>query len=188
MTAPGQPVDDPTAGDPATIPPADPPEPEAESQDESALPQWAREKIAKTNREAKSLRERLKEAEPLVAAAREAEEANKSELQRATERAQQLESDLVSERVRSQRFALAANYGISEDYQRYIVGDTPEEREEAAVGIAHLLESARGNQQAPPPPTDRPIGSLRPGASPPPPAPEDNSYPESWRPARRDHA
>jgi hypothetical protein len=176
---PAEPVVEPAAQAPEATPAETPPTNDLDSQ-----PQWVKDEIAKARREAKNLRDRLKEAEPLVQQAREAEEANKTELQRAQERAQQLETDLATATLSAERNGLAARYSIPEEHFRYIVGNTAEEREEAAVGIAHMLEAARGAQSTPPP-TNRPIEGLRPGASPPPPAAPDNAYPESWRPATR---
>lgn len=176
---PAEPVVDPAAQAPEAAHAETPP-----ANDVNSLPDWAREELSKKNREAKNLRDRLKEAEPLVQQAREAEEANKTELQRAQERTQQLETDLATATLNAERNGLAARYSIPEEHLRYIVGNTTEEREEAAAGIAQMLEAARGNQ-ATPPPTNRPIEGLRPGASPPPPAAPDNAYPESWRPVTR---
>lgn len=50
---------------------------------ESDLPEWARKKLDKVNREAQNLRARLKDAEPLVQAAQAAEEAQRTDLERA---------------------------------------------------------------------------------------------------------
>lgn len=124
----------------------------------------------------------------------EFEDAQKTEQQRLTdqlkaaqEQSAQFEQQLTRTQAESQRNALAARYGIGPDYFRYIVGDTPEEREEAAVGIAQMLQAAKGVTPTAPP-SNRPQEALRPGASPADPAIPDNSYPEGWLPQRRSTA
>lgn len=190
MTSPAQPTDtvtpDTTVDPAATAPEANTAQattdPEPPANDIDAQPQWVRDEIAKARREAKNLRDRLKESEPLVQAAREAEEANKTELQRAQERAQQLETDLAAANLAAERNGYAARFGIPESHYRFIVGNTAEEREESAALVAEMLRGAQP-AGATPPPTNRPVESLRPGASPTPPPAEDHSYPASWRPA-----
>lgn len=153
--------------------PVAPPEPEQD------LPDWAKDKVSKANREAQNLRARLKELEPIAQAAREAEEAKKDDLQRANERAAALEKQLADATLTAERNGLAAKYGIPETHYRYIVGASLEEREDAAAGVAEMLQ-ARVQAGSTRPPTNRPVENLRPGASPPPPLPEDNSYPAAW--------
>lgn len=106
------------------------------------------------------------------------------QLQAAKDQAAQFEQQLTRTQAESQRNALAAKYGIGPDYFRYIVGETPEEREEAAVGISQMLLAAKGAQPSAPP-SNRPQEHLRPGASPADPAIPDNSYPPGWLPQRR---
>lgn len=158
--------------DPIEQPPApeqQPPAPEAPRPaapaegDLDALPDWARASLAKANKEAADYRGKLREIEPLARKAQEIEEAQKTEVQRATERAQQLEQQLTQTRLDASRFQLAAKYGIGEDHLRYIVGDSDAEREEAAAGIATMLAAAKGTIA---PRGERPVESLRPGATP----------------------
>lgn len=157
-------MSEPTPELPVEQPQGAPEAPEQQpAQDVDSLPDWARERLTKANKEAASYRTKVRELEPLARRAQEIEDANKSEVQRATERAQQLEQELNTTRRNAERFQLAAKYGIGEDHFRYIVGDTPEEREEAAVGIAQMLTAVKGN---PAPRGDRPVESLRPGATP----------------------
>lgn len=164
--------------DPATAP-------EAQPEDESSLPEWAREKLRKVNREAQNLRTRLHESEPLIAEATAAREAQKTEAQRATERANALEAELATARLEAERNALAAQHNIPPTHFKYIVGGSQEERAESAQGIADMLRAAAAPQITPPP-TNRPNAVLRPGASP---ATQDNSpptaYPPEWIPKRR---
>lgn len=145
-------------------------------------PQRAWDKIKDSNREAAALRARLKEYEEREQAAREAD---MTELQRAQERAAQYEKDLTDERQKTQLLGFAAKYGIPEDDYDLLGSGTPEEMESRAVRIAHMREAAIG-QQPTTPPSNRPVESLRPGASPQPPVRADNSYPEAWRPRTRE--
>ena len=51
--------------------------------------------------------------------------------------------------------------------------------------ICTLRAQAAASVAAPtPPPTDRPVEGLRPGASPEPPAAPDDTYPAAWAPTR----
>lgn len=121
---------------------------------------------------------------------KEIEDAQKTEQERLTEqvkaanaKASEYETQLAKAQLESSRHLLAAQYGIGPDHFRYIVGDTPEEREEAAVGISQMLQAAKG-QQPTAPPSNRPQEALRPGATPADPAIPDISYPTGWLPPR----
>ncbi len=161
---------------PPPVEPATPPEPAA-PEAEGELPDWAKAKLSKANREAQGLRERLKEAEPLVAAAREAEEANKTEAQRAIDRATAAESALGQRETE----LLQTRFGISDDYLEFIGTGTYAEKEERAAKLGLLVQKATPQDAEPNrPPSERPVASLRPGASPTPPPVEDTSYPASW--------
>lgn len=153
----------------------DPVAPEA-IEPEAELPTWAKEKLAKANREAANLRARLKETEPLAQEAAAAREAAKTSEQRAIERAEALEAELAQERVKSETNGLAAQYGIPSTHFRYIVGTSPEERADAAAGIADLLK-AQATPQITAPPSNRTVENLRPGASP---AEPDNTPPTAY--------
>ncbi|WP_037576792.1 hypothetical protein [Phaeacidiphilus oryzae] len=79
--------------------PAEPTEPTEEPFDEAR----AKEKIRKANSENKALRERLKVAEPLAQRAKELEDAQKSELQRAQEAQQAAEERAKAAAIRAVR-------------------------------------------------------------------------------------
>lgn len=183
MTAPNEQAPEPNTPDPNVPDPAAPPEGEHENENE--LPEWAKAKLSKVNREAQSLRTRLREVEPLAQEAEARREAEKTEIQRATERTQALEQQLADQQQLTERLSLANRYSIPETHHRYIVGGSPEEREDAAKGIAELL-TAQAAPQITPPPTNRPTAQLRPGASP---ATQDDSaptaYPAEWIPNRQ---
>lgn len=139
------------------------------------LPEWVRAKIRKVNSEAKSLRERLKEQEPLVAAAQEAERAKLSELERAQADNESLQQQLAGRDTE----LLAARYRIPDDYVEFIVGATFDEKEARAAKVAAMVQSTNDSTPGRPP-TDRPVESLKPGASPDTPPVEDHSYPAAW--------
>lgn len=150
------------------------PETEPESND-ADLPEWVRGKIAKANREAKNLRDRLKEQEPMVRAAQEAERANMSELDK-----QRADNDALKNQLAARDTeVLQARYNLTEDDLEFIGDGTFEERSARAEKFA-----ARINQSAPAaetkPPSERPVESLKPGASPSTPPAVDHTYPASW--------
>lgn len=136
-----------------------------------------REHLQKLRSENKALRERLKAAEPLVKAAQEAEEATKSEVQKAVERAEKAERQAAEQITHTKRLELGLRHGIPADRVSLIGSGSDEEME---ANAAHLGELYATSAKTAPPPSDRPVEGLRPGASPEPPKPVDNSYPAEW--------
>lgn len=184
MTEPLQteiPVDPkpPTPGDVAERQRANSEQPaeEAEADDKTRNPQDYESEIAKLRKENASWRTKYREAEPIVKAHTEAQEAAKTEVQRATERADALEREKAELQVGYTRLEVAAQYNISPDNIDLIGSGSREEMEGRASRLAQLSAVQSPTQR---PPSDRPVEGLRPGASPEPPAPEDNSYPASW--------
>jgi hypothetical protein len=136
--------------------------------------------LAKVRREAAGYRMKLKESEPLVKKALEAEEASKTDIQRANERATKAEAALQERDIGFARLELAVKYSVQPEDIDLIGSGTREEMDARAKRIAALNAAA---SKAAPPPTDRPVEGLRPGATPEPPKPADDSYPASWTPS-----
>jgi hypothetical protein len=162
-----------------------PPEPAADgstppSESKPArTPEEYEAELAKVRREAAANRVRVRELEPIAKKAQEAEEAKKDDIQRANERAQAAEKAYEDERTLNTQLNLAVRYHIDPEDIDLIGAGTPEDMEDRAKRIAAKNAAA---SKANPPPTDQPIEGLRPGASPEPAAPPDDSYPESWKP------
>jgi hypothetical protein len=155
----------------------------ADSQEEpkpARTPEEYEAMLAKVRREAASYRTKLKETEPLVKKAQEAEEAGKTDIQRANERATKAEQALQERETGFARLELAVQYNIPPDDIDLIGSGTREEMDARAKRIAALAAAA---SKAAPPPTDRPVVGLRPGATPEPAKPPDDSYPASWTPS-----
>jgi hypothetical protein len=76
--------------------------------------------------------------------------------------------------------AVAKTHGIGEEYYDLLGSGTREELEFRAARLAALHGSAAPVEPKAPP-SNRPVESLRPGASPQPPQAEDNSYPAMWQ-------
>jgi hypothetical protein len=76
--------------------------------------------------------------------------------------------------------AVAKTHGIGEEYYDLLGSGTREELESRAARLAALHGSA-APAETKAPPSNRPVESLRPGASPQPPQAEDNSYPAMWQ-------
>lgn len=145
------------------------PEPEQAEQvepNEDELPEWAKAKIRKANNEAKNLRDRLN------AAALEAEREKMSELER--ERSEK--SDLKQQLAQRDSDLLMARYHITDEYAEFIGEGSFEEKEARAAKVGALVQSKAQDR----PPSDRPVESLKPGASPSNPPVEDHSYPAGW--------
>lgn len=140
--------------------------PEATTPDEPFDQARAKEKIEKVNREAASLRARLKELEPLAKRAQELDEAQKTETQRATEALTAAEQRAVAAEAKLMRAEVAAEKGLTAAQAKRLVGGT---REELLADADDYLASL---PNAAPAPTSRtPVEALRPGALPQAPAP-----------------
>lgn len=160
---------------PETPSPAAPTEPEPSRSLDDASPEVLRAEVAKLRKESAGWRTKYQDAKPLAEAQRAAQEADKTDLQRQTERAEALERELADLRAQNELAAVAAEYGIEPADYDFLGSGTREELEARAKRLAARSASAR-------PPTDRPVESLKPGASPESPAPADDSYPAAWRP------
>ncbi|MGW4325444.1 MULTISPECIES: hypothetical protein [Nocardia] len=137
--------------------------------------------IKDLRKENASWRTKYREAEPIVQAHTEAQEAAKTEVQRATERAAAAEAAAAQREAELNVLRAASKHGIPEEDHDLLGSGTPEELDARAARLAARYPSSA--TPTPPPPSDRPVEGLRPGASPTPPPPADTAYPESWRPA-----
>jgi len=66
-------------------------------------------------------------------------ESQKSETQKAIDRAEAAERELASSRSEQSRLSVIAKHGIPEDYQELVFGSTPEEIEARAVKVKSLI-------------------------------------------------
>lgn len=135
--------------------------------------------VRKLRDENASWRTKLRDAEPILKAHAEAEEAAKTELQRATERAAAAEKAAAEREAQLNVLRAAAKHGIPEEDHDLLGSGTPEELDARAARLAARYASSTALT---PPPSDRPVEGLRPGASPTPPAQPDISYPAAWKP------
>jgi hypothetical protein len=173
------PAEQPTAAAPAdpqtAPPPAEAPKPEEPKGPRS--PEDYEAEIQKLRKESAGYRTKLREAEPLVKAHQEREEANKTELQRAQEALATREKDYADLQVGYTRLELAAIHNVPPDDIDLIGSGTREEMEARAARVGALNASTT---RTPAPPSDRPVEGLRPGATPEPPKPVDTTYPAGW--------
>lgn len=104
----------------------------------------------------------------------EFEDAQKSEVQKAQERAQTFEQQLADERSQNARLLAAATHSIPPDLIELLGSGTAEEINARAEALAERLKAA-----SPPasPASQRPVESLTPGAAPSSAAPTD---PDAW--------
>ena len=170
------------AEEPAEVPqegaPATPETPPAETPRVKTAEEYEAD-LAKLRRENATWRTKLREVEPIAKKAQEAEEAKKDDIQRANERAQAAEQREKETLEGYARLELAVQYSIPPDDIDLIGSGTREEMDVRAKRVAALNAAA---SKAAPPPTDRPVEGLRPGASPEPATPPDDSYPAAWTP------
>lgn len=161
------------------------PQPSAEVTDSkpeekpSRSPEDYETEIQRLRKEAAGYRTKLRETEPIVKAHQEQQEANKTELQKAQEALAARDKEFADLQTGYTRLELAAMHNIPPDDIDLIGSGTREEMEARAARLGALHAA---NAKTPPPPTNRPVEGLRPGASPEPPKPEDDAYPAAWSP------
>ena len=124
----------------------------------------AKAKIAKTNQEAKSLRARLKELEPLAKQAQEAADARKTAEERAAERITAAEARAAEAETRALRLEVAAAKGLTPNQARRLAGTTREELEADADDLLATFPAAPAQEATAP--NGRPKERMRPGAVP----------------------
>lgn len=117
--------------------------------DDDQAPEWARREIEKARKEARNLRARLKEAEPLAKRATELEDAAKSEQQKLAERAEQAERRVAELELQTVRERVARAHGLA-DWADRLRGDTEDEITADAEALA-----ARVGARAPGVPAER---------------------------------
>ena len=142
-------------------------------------PEDLQAEIAKLRKENASWRTKYREAEPIVKAHQEAEEAQKTELQKLQEQLQQERQGRTEIETGYTRLELAVHYNIPPDDIDLIGSGSREEMEARATRLGALHAATA---KTPPPPSNRPVEGLRPGATPEPPQPADDSYPAEWAP------
>ncbi|WP_193560261.1 hypothetical protein [Tsukamurella sputi] len=172
----------PTAATPPTAPaapeaPAAPQQETPEAAPEDELPAWARDQLKKARNEAKNLRDRLKQQEPLVAAAQEAERAKMTELDRTKADLAAMQQQLEARDTD----VLKAVFQLTDEDLEFIGGGTFEERSARAEKFAARVNASKTTSPGGPP-SNRPQVNLRPGASPDVPVQPDDSYPSHWLP------
>ncbi|GHD70153.1 hypothetical protein GCM10010317_076850 [Streptomyces mirabilis] len=104
----------------------------------------------------------------------EFEDAQKSEIQKANERAQTFEQQLADERAQNTRLLAAATHNIPPELIELLGSGTADEINSRAEVLAERL---RATAPAPAPVSSRPVESLTPGAAPSSAAPVD---PDAW--------
>jgi chromosome segregation ATPase len=92
-------------------------------------PERAAAKIKKANDEARSLRQRLKELEPLAQEAERKREADKTEAERTAQHVAALEARAQEAEARAARLEVAAEKGLTPAQAKRLVGTTREELE-----------------------------------------------------------
>lgn len=172
---PAEPVVTPAPPEPVT--PPDPPKVKTDWTSEEAT-----KVIAELRQENSDWRRKYGAAEPIIKAHEEAEEAAKTEVQRATERAAEAERVAAEREAQLNILRAAAKHGIPEEDHDLLGSGTPEELDARAARLAARYPSGAAPT---PPPSNRPVEGLRPGASPTPPAAPDTSYPAAWAPRAR---
>lgn len=154
-------AEDPPADDPPKE--EDPPENDPPEEDDEPFDlERAKAKIAKSNSEAANLRQRLKELEPLAQKAKDLEESQKTDLQKATDAKDAAAKEASAAKQEAARLRVALKKGLTESQAKRLVGETEEDLEKDAD---ELLESFKPDDDGPEP-RRRPRERLRPGAAP----------------------
>lgn len=121
----------------------------------------AKDKISKANREAKALRERLEAAEKQL---KDAADADKSELQKLTDRLTTAETKAQEAEARALRLEIAHEKGLTPSQAKRLVGGTREELEADADELLEAFKPAEPDKSENGK-SRLPKEQLRPGAS-----------------------
>lgn len=130
------------------------------------LPPWAQKLVRRTRDEAKRYRTQVRELEPLAQQARDAAEADKTELQRALEAqaaAEAARDDATAQLARTQ---VALSKGLTAAQAKRLQGSTVEELEADADELLELLAPAAPAPDDRPDARRRPVERLRGGTQP----------------------
>ena len=141
---------------------------QAEQQDPSTLPAWAREAITKANAEAAKYRTQVRDLEPKAKQFSALEEASKTDQQRMQEALEAANRARDTAQADALRFRIAAEHGIGKDDLDLLgVGDE-DTLTSRAQRLADLRVKAAAAEVAAtvPKPAQRPTEQLRPGATP----------------------
>lgn len=126
-----------------------------------------RKELEKARREAASYRVKLREAEPLVAKAKELEEANKTEAQKLADAHKSAEERATVAEARLARLDACLKAGLDVKFANRLQGSTPEELEADAKEFAAVVTVPAASGTTPDPgrrPRAR-LDSARPNAS-----------------------
>jgi hypothetical protein len=132
----------PTEDPPTTEPGQEPPESgqgQSTTTDPWASPEAARAEIEKLRRENANWRTQVRDLKPLADKAKELDEATKSEVQKALDRATQAEQAAQAAQLEAARLRAASVHGLTEAQAKRLVGSTPEELEADAKEFAKEL-------------------------------------------------
>lgn len=105
-------------------------------------PEQLKAELAKVRREAAKYRTDLRAAEPLVAKARELEEANKTEAEKLAEKHAAAEARALAAETRLARLDACAATGLDPKFAGRLQGSTPEELEADAKELVALFPVA----------------------------------------------
>lgn len=100
---------------------------QAQEAEDSELDPKIKAKIEKANREARNLRQRLRELEPLAKKFKDSEQASKTEAQKLSEQLAEAQVELQGLRVEGIRRDAALQAGLDPDLAEFITAADPEE-------------------------------------------------------------
>ncbi len=129
-----------TDGAPATEPTTDPAGIES-------LPEWAQKELRQARRDAASYRTQLREAEPLMAKARELEDAQKTQAERLQDALSARDGELSALKAELTRSRVLRQFGLPDEMAEFLSGDDAAmtaagERLAAITSKAGVLRSA----------------------------------------------
>ena len=109
----------------------------------------ARKRIEKVTREAKNLRDRIRQLEPLAKEAEQRRKEGQTEAQRLAEEKAALEVELAELRTANIRREAASTAGLPAEFVEFITGAEPEEALAQAKKLAKAMKAADSPSQRP---------------------------------------
>lgn len=116
-----------------------------EQPEEDLSPEALRKQLEKARKDAAGYRTKLRELEPIAAKAKELEDAQKTEAQKLTERAEAAERMAADSQREMTRLRVLSEISLPADLHEFVTGDTEDDMRARAAKLAAQFTAERNN-------------------------------------------
>ena len=117
-----------------------------QQQSEDLSPEALRKQLEKARKDAAGYRTKLRELEPIAAKAKELEDAQKSEAQKLTERAEAAERSAADSQREMTRLRVLTEVNLPADLHEFVTGDTEDDMRARARKLAAQFTAERNTR------------------------------------------